>query len=175
MPTIIRPRADCPAIQAPDVPNESLYAGRMTGQGVKTIARFKDQPFFPAVGYRRPHLPLVAPKKYFDRYPTDDITLPEHRQPAIDVPLWAIYNSVTYWNPNQVYSPDFKKYPSTLRETLRFAGFELRSYQGIPVEGPIPDLLQKKVWQAYMASVSYVDAQIGRLLRALEDTGVAEL
>ncbi len=174
VPTIIRPRADCPAIQAPDVPDETLYAGRMTGQAVKTMAQFKDQPFFLAVGYRRPHLPLVAPKRYFDWYPTDNITLPEHRQPPVDVPIWAIYNSVTYWKPNQLYSPDFKKYPSTLGEALRFAGFELRSYQGIPVEGPIPDPLQKKVWQAYMANVSYVDAQIGRLLQALEDNGVAD-
>ncbi len=174
VPTIIPPRLDCPAIQAPDVPDEALYAGRMTGQAIKTIAQLRDRPFFLAIGYRRPHLPLVAPKKYSDWYPTDEMALPEHRQPPRDVPLWSIYNSVTYWSAKQIWGIEFPKYPSSLEEALRFAGFELRSYQGIPMDGPIPDPLQKKVWQAYMASVSYVDAQIGRLLEALNENGLTE-
>ena len=174
VPTIIRPRLDCPAIQAPDVPDEALYAGRMTGQAIETIAQLRDRPFFLAVGYRRPHLPLVAPKKYFDWYPTDQVTLPKQRQPPRDVPLWSIYNSVTYWSAERIWGIEFPKYPSSLEEALRFAGFELRSYQGIPMDGPLPDPLQKEVWQAYMASVSYVDAQIGRLLRALKENGLTE-
>ena len=114
VPTIIPPRLDCPAIQAPDVPDEALYAGRMTGQAIKTIAQLRDRPFFLAIGYRRPHLPLVAPKKYSDWYPTDEMALPEHRQPPRDVPLWSIYNSVTYWSAKQIWGIEFPKYPSSL-------------------------------------------------------------
>lgn len=174
VPTVIRPRLDCPAIQAPDVPDETLYAGRMTGEAIETIRRLKDRPFFLAVGYRRPHLPLVAPKKYFDWYPTDQIQLPRHRQPPSGVPTWSIYNSVTYWSAKRIWGIEFPKYPASVEEALRFAGFELRSYQGIPREGPIPDSLQKEVWQAYLASISYIDAQIGRLLQALEENGLAQ-
>ncbi len=178
VPTVISPRNDCPAIQAPDVPDDTLYAGRMTGQAIAAMAAAKDRPFFLAVGYRRPHLPLVAPRKYFNKYPLDRIRLPEHRQPPAGAPLWSIYNSVTYWHPRarEVWriDLDFPKYPSSLEEALRFAGWELRSYRGIPAGGPIPDPLQARVWQAYMACVSYVDAQVGRLLQALETHGLSD-
>ena len=178
VPTVISPRIDCPAIQAPDVPDDTLYAGRMTGQAIAAMAAAKDRPFFLAVGYRRPHLPLVAPRKYFDKYPLDRIRLPEHRQPPAGAPLWSIYNSVTYWHPRarEVWriDLDFPKYPSSREEALRFAGWELRSYRGIPPGGPISDPLQAKVWQAYLACVSYVDAQVGRLLEALETYGLSD-
>ena len=178
VPTIITPRNDCPAIQAPDVPDNTLYAGRMTGQAIEAMAAVKDQPFFLAVGYYRPHLPLVAPKNYFEKYPLDRIRLPEHRQPPAGAPLWSIYNSLTYWHPRarEVWRIDlnFPKYPSSREEALRFAGWELRSYQGIPPGGPIPDPLQARVWQAYLACVSYVDAQVGRLLEALETFGLSD-
>ena len=178
VPTVIAPRNDCPAIQAPDVPDEALYGGRMTGQAIAAMAAVKDRPFFLAVGYYRPHLPLVAPKKYFDKYPLDRIRLPRHRQPPAGAPLWSIYNSVTYWHPRarEVWriDLDFPKYPSTREEALRFAGWELRSYRGIPAGGPIPDSLQARVWQAYLACVSYIDAQVGRLLQALETYGLSD-
>ena len=50
----------------------------------------------------------------------------------------------------------------------------MRSYRGIPPGGPISDPLQAKVWQAYLACVSYVDAQVGRLLEALETYGLSD-
>ncbi len=178
VPTIISPRSNCVAIQAPDVPDEGLYAGRMTTQAIKTIAELKGKPFFLAVGYRRPHLPLVAPKKYFDLYPKENIRLPRYRQPPRDVPLWSIYNTVTYWHPNarELYNlnVDIPKYPRSLDEALRFAGWELRSYQGIPPSGFLSNNLQKAVWQAYLACVSYVDSQVGRLIRSLEENGLSE-
>ena len=171
VPTEIRPRNDCVAIQAADVPDDTLYAGRMTLQAIDTLKKLKDHPFFLAVGYRRPHLPLVAPKQYFDMYPTDKITLPEQRQAPLNAPNWSIYNTVTYWHRNarKVWNidVDIPKYPESLEQALEFAGWELRSYRGIPTHGPISDSLQKDVWQAYMACVSYVDAQIGRLLATL--------
>ena len=178
IPTLIRPRTDCVAIQDPDVPDQTLYAGRMTSQAIQAMTQIKDGPFFLSVGYRRPHLPLVAPRKYFDLYPTSTIVLPVDRQPPLRVPLWSIYNTVTYWHPNarEVWRTDvdIPKYPATLDQALDFAGWELRSYQGIPGSGRLSDSLQKKVWQAYMACISYVDTQVGRLLEALHANGLSD-
>ena len=176
--TRIRPRKDCVAIQAPDVPDETLYAGRMTSQAIQAIGQMKDRPFFLSVGYRRPHLPLVAPRQYFDLYPTSTIVLPVHRQAPARAPLWSIYNTVTYWHPHarEVWGKDvdIPKYPESLAQALDFAGWELRSYRGIPGRGRLSDSLQKKVWQAYMACISYVDAQVGRLIEAIHANGLSE-
>ena len=121
---------------------------------------------------------MVAPKKYFDLYPKEKIRLPRYRHPPKDVPLWSIYNTVTYWHPNarELYNlnVDIPRYPRSLDEALRFAGWELRSYQGIPPSGFLSDNLQKAVWQAYLACVSYVDSQVGRLIRSLEENGLSE-
>ncbi len=166
IPTVIRPRKDCRAIQSPEVPDKTLYAGRMTQQAVETLAQIKDEPFFLAVGYRRPHLPFVAPQRYFDLYPAETITLPAHREPAKDAPIVGFYNSWIYKRADPT--------PKNVEEALLTAGYELRSYQGIPTSGPISDRQQKLIRQAYMACVSYVDAQIGRLLGGLEKLGLAD-
>ncbi len=70
----------------------------------------KDKPFFLAVGFLNPHLPFVAPKKYFDLYPLDRVPLAQNPFAPKDAPALALTNSG-----------------------------ELRSYADIPKEGPIPD------------------------------------
>ena len=178
IPTVIKPRNGCNAIQAPEVPDETLFAGRMTDQAIETLGKLKDEPFFLAVGYRRPHLPFVAPKRYFDLYPPESIKLPANRQPPQGGPIIAFYNSWVYANPKAKehwgLDVDLPAHPKTIDEALRFAGFELRSYQDIPSYGPIADGQQALIRQAYMACVSYVDAQIGRLLAGLERHGLTD-
>jgi choline-sulfatase len=91
------------------------------------------KPFFLAVGFHRPHMPLVAPAKYFDLYPFDDIRLPE--EPAddeADIPLPARNGAV----PGYAITAT----PEQRRAAIR----------------------------AYLACVSYVDAQAGRVLDALK-------
>jgi uncharacterized sulfatase len=97
------------------------------------------KPFFLAVGFHRPHMPLVAPAKYFDLYSFDDITLPE--EPAddeADIPLPARNGAV----PGYAITST----PEQRRAAIR----------------------------AYLACVSYVDAQAGRVLEALKRLNLAD-
>jgi iduronate 2-sulfatase len=179
IPTLIAPREDCPAWQSPEVPDDTLYAGRMTTQAIDTLAEIKDHPFFLAVGYRRPHLPFVAPHKYYDLYPHDETLLPPdaHRSPPENAPVVAYYNTSSYapkpgkdsrWNPAPPRRVDSRD------EAIQWSGFELRSYNNIPNKGVFEDDLVISLRQAYLASISYVDAQIGRLLDALDEQGLAD-
>jgi arylsulfatase A-like enzyme len=105
------------------------------------------KPFFLAVGFLKPHLPLTAPKKYWDWYKDDDIELPE----------------------NFLYTPN-----NIPKEALHNFT-ELRSYSNIP-QGtePISDEMAKKHIHAYYACVSFTDALIGRLLDELETLKLSE-
>jgi arylsulfatase A-like enzyme len=104
------------------------------------------KPFFLAVGFFKPHLPFVAPKKYWDLYKEEDIKLPENfRYTPKDVPAEAIHNSG-----------------------------EVRNYAGMPKTDPISDETAKKLIHGYYACVSYTDAQIGRLLDELDALKLSE-
>ncbi len=179
--SIIADREDCPAWQMPDVEDDALYAGRMTSRAVATLAQLKDEdePFFLGVGFRRPHLPFVAPSRYFDLYPDDSAyyLIPENAQPPADAPLPGFYNSSNYaplpgkksrWPVAPVLTPESRE------QALAFAGYELRSYRNVPPQGDIDEATVRQLRLSYMACVSYVDAQIGRLLAGLRDSGLAE-
>ena len=90
------------------------------------------QPFFMALGFYRPHIPYMAPKKYFDMYPLEDIKL--HENPAND---WENKPDAAAWF--------------------------------LPPNAGTTKEQQKKAIQAYYASISFVDAQIGKLLDALNE------
>ena len=132
-----------PATEAPDVPDNALYDGKVAEAAVKTLREWKqgDNPFFLAVGFIKPHSPYTAPKKYFDLYR--------------DIPM-ADDNSF----PDQ--APGFAGHGSG----------ELRRYTDQPKRGVIPDANQRQVRQAYFACVSYIDAQIGRVLNELDRSGL---
>lgn len=168
VPTVIQNRDDCPAIQAPDVPDDALFAGQMTTNVIATMEEPKDRPFFLAVGYRRPHLPFVAPKRYFDLYEPQLSWLPPHRNPPFGAPIMAHFNSDSYVGFARRVGLTMPDPPLTTAQAAEWAGFELRSYQGVPYHGVIDDELQLRLRQAYMACISYVDAQVGRLLEELQ-------
>ena len=99
-----------------------------------------------AVGFFRPHLPFVAPKQYFDLYPLEEIALPLHP----DVP---------------------KGTPAFTAQT----GGEWRSYHDVLPHPQMPEAkVQREYIRAYLACVSYIDAQIGRLLDVLRSDGLEE-
>jgi len=179
--SIIADREDCPAWQMPDVEDDALYAGRMTTQAVACLSKLskRDQPFFLGVGFRRPHLPFVAPLRYYDLYPDDSAAylIPENAQPPGDAPLLGFYNSTNYaplpgkksrWPVPPVLMPNSRE------QALAFAGYELRSYRGVPSQGPIDEATVRQLRLSYMACVSFVDAQIGRLMAGLRESGLDE-
>lgn len=96
--------------------------------------------FFMTVGLYRPHTPYVAPKKYFDLYPLDEIRVPE-------VPA---------------------EYLSTIPKP---AAASIRRKKD---QIDLRDDLARQAIQAYYASISFADAQLGRVLTTLQDTGLAE-
>ena len=169
-PTLIAERLDCPIMQSPDVSDDHLFAGRMTNQVIAALKRLpKNAPAFVAVGYRRPHLPFIAPKKYFDLYQPDESWLAPSAIPGDDLPIMAWYNSDGYVGSARRVGLTMPN-PPNRQQAMRWNGYEMRSYIGVPNHGPIDVATQLRLLQAYAGCVSYVDAQIGRLLDAVDQS-----
>ena len=140
-----------PATEAADVSDEVHFDGNRAKVGAARIYQLAraSKPFFLAVGFTKPHLPFVAPKKYWDLYQRESFGLP----PNVDVP------------------PGYPAYASNVN-----AG-ELRSYSDIPLEGTpadFPNQLNQRLIHGYHACVSYTDRNIGVLLDALQKSGAAK-
>lgn len=129
-----------PAFESADVADETFTDGKVADLAVNALRNLagKSQPFFLAVGFVKPHLPFVSPKKYWDLYDPSEIKLATNKFRPLDAPKYAV-------------SP----------------GAELRNYSGIP-QGSIPDNLARQLKHGYYASISYSDAQIGKLLDELD-------
>ena len=140
-------RARGPAVESADVPDDTFIDGKVARLAVATLAKLKqkEQPFFLAVGMAKPHLPFVAPKKYWDLY-----------------------------NPNDIYVPAYQKLPAGAPEFVGHNNSELKSYADIPNEGAIDDATARHLRHGYYAAISYMDAQVGLILDALEKEGLVE-
>lgn len=140
------------ATEAPDVADDAYYDGAQTTAAIGKLAELKagGQPFFAAVGFYRPHLPFNAPKRYWDLYDRARLPLASDSAPVQDAPLMAI---------------------NTMRELRGYTDFK-----GAPTpdQGPLSEAQARLLRHGYFASVSYIDAQIGRLLDALERLGLAD-
>jgi arylsulfatase A-like enzyme len=167
-PSIIADRFGCPVMQSPNVPDDHFFAGRMTEMAIRTLRDHDEaKPLFLAVGYRRPHLPFVAPSRYFDLYQPDESWLAKNPRPDLGSPVMAWFNSDGYVGSARKFNLIMPN-PPTRDDAISWNGFEMRSYLGVPNVGRINQSLQLDLLQAYAACVSYVDAQIGRLLDQLE-------
>jgi arylsulfatase A-like enzyme len=140
------------ATEIADADDDAYYDGAQTTEAIKILKRLKsqDKPFFLSVGYYRPHLPFNAPKKYWDMYKRDEIPLAQNQFVPEGVPAYLVHGDA-----------------------------ELRGYSDcndLPLPGGEPwDVeRQKEIKHGYFASVSYTDAQIGRLLDALGELGLSE-
>lgn len=134
------------AYEAADQPDAEYPDHKLCDRAIETLRRLagQDKPFFLACGFLRPHLPFVAPKKYWDLYPPDRVTL-----------------------------PDNMFFPRDLPAVFRYEWEELRAYTGIPKKGPVSPETARDLIRGYAACVTFVDTQIGRLLDELDRSGKA--
>ena len=130
-----------------DVADNAYFDGQTAEKAVEYIKKLakSDQPFYLGVGFLKPHLPFTAPKKYWDMYDIDNIDVPDTYYRAEGTPN-AIYHN----------------------------NGELRSYYGVPEDKVLPEKYAKKLIHGYYACVSYTDAHIGKLMKALEEAGIAD-
>lgn len=125
-----------------DVPDEAYYDGRVAAEAVRVLGEIKDQPFFLAVGFWKPHAHFNAPKKYWDLYDRAKLPPLDGRRPE-GAPDVAFHES------SEVLGPVARQIKPTAEQAA-----EMR--------------------HGYFANISYVDAQLGKVLDGLEKSGVAD-
>jgi iduronate 2-sulfatase len=130
-----------PAWESADVADNAYADGVLAERAIADLQRLKeqDEPFFLAVGFFKPHLPFIAPTRYWDLYDHDRIQLPDNYHVPMDAPQESIHSSG-----------------------------ELRAYAGIPARGPVSEKSARNLIHGYYACVSYTDALIGNLLDELD-------
>jgi len=136
---------------------ERYFDGYRAREGVRLMRKLAaaEEPFFLAVGFSKPHLPFTAPDEFWDLYDRDSFSMPDN----LGIP------------------PGYPEHAANQR-----AG-EMRHYSDVPPASdgrsePNPrefsEAMNKRLIHGYHASVSYTDHNVGKLLDALEASGVAE-
>lgn len=144
-----------PSVECADVPDNAYNDGANVIRAKEILLKLKSEnkPFFFAVGFSKPHLPFVSPKKYWDLYNRNQMPVAEFQEKSKNSPAIAYHN----------------------------AG-ELRQYSDIPALTEftdqkdygltLPMSKQKELIHGYYAAVSYTDAQVGILLHAMDSLGL---
>ncbi len=136
-----------PSTEALDVPDDAYFDGQVASKAIESLEKLSksEEPFLLAVGFVKPHLPFTAPKKYWDLYDRERI------HPA--------RNNVM---------------PEGMPSQAQHSWGELRNYRDVPDahDEPVDDELARKLRHGYYASVSYADAQVGRVLDSLRTLGL---
>ena len=131
-----------PAFEAPDCGDDELADGDATREAIAALrgyAERPDRPFFLGVGFVNPHVPWVAPKRYYDLYDPAQLKLPDNRYPPRKAPAYAATSGDDfYW------------------------------YGNVPRDRQITDEFGRRCLHGYLAAISYVDACVGRLLAELD-------
>lgn len=140
-----------PSTECVDVSDQAYQDGIYADQAIKlmNILAGGNKPFFLGVGFQKPHLPFIAPKKYWDLYKREDIKLAKN-QSLID------------GTPEIAYQ--------TFGELRAFTDID----DDVKLGEPLPEEKQKELIHGYMACVSYVDAQLGKLLDELDRLKLTE-
>ena len=146
-----RQRGVGPAYESPDVADGKYPDGMIAEQAIAELQRLKqgNKPFFLATGFMKPHLPFNAPKRYWDLYDREKIALSPQKEWPKGMPALASNGNGTSW--------------------------EINGYTNIPKNTrPFPADLSKALIHGYYACVSYVDAQIGKVVKELDRLGLRE-
>ena len=145
------------AVRAIDAPASQFIDGNINKRGIALLREMAtdSRPFFLAVGYKKPHLPFVAPKKHFDLYDRGSFELEAFQDAPLESDAGYIMNNNS----------------------------ELRSYRPSPVDGAeaghyletgiTPDQ-QLELLHSYYAAVSFIDSLIAELMQELLASGKAE-
>jgi len=133
--------------EAADEPDESYPDAQTAAKAIETLQRLKSQqkPFFLSVGFVKPHLPFTCPQKYWDLYPAETTQL-----------------ATNAYHPKGAPEPAFH------------TNYELRSYGTVPPNGKVPDAMALNLIRGYRACVSFMDAQVGRVIAELERLGLRD-
>lgn len=137
-------KATSPSWLALNVDDDELQDGRIAKATGEVLTEIKNQRFFLAVGFNKPHLPFYAPKRYFDVYNSQDFVLPADSDLPKDAPHIA----------------------SNLKA--------LHAYKDISTAPPLPDEKTLELIHAYAANISYIDAQVGRIHNQLDMLNLTE-
>lgn len=134
-----------------DVPDEGYIDGLTANLAIEKLSELKEkgQPFFLGVGFFKPHLPFTAPKKYWDMY-----------------------------NEAELPVASFAGIPKNSSKASLHRSGEFNQYllgeEKASLDAPVSDEYARKLRHAYFACISYVDAQVGKLMAELEKQGLAE-
>ena len=146
-----------PAVENADVPDNAYNDGANVLQAIDILGGLAkgDAPFFFAVGLAKPHLPFVAPKKYWDLYRREDMPLAKYQQMpqgGVDIAMHNSGEIRSYTDIAPLIRPETEK----------------------PYGVTIPEDKQRELLHGYFAAISYTDANVGRLLKALDSLGLRE-
>jgi arylsulfatase A-like enzyme len=136
-----------PPVEAADVPDTGYPDGLIAEEAVRELLELKDAPFFLAVGFYKPHLPFCAPKKYWDHYDRDKLPL-------------APYPGI----------------PANIDERLSLHpnGELTGRYDALADRHEATEAEARRLRHGYFAAVSYVDAQVGKVLNELDRLGLSD-
>ncbi|WP_165733358.1 sulfatase [Polaribacter sp. 20A6] len=137
-----------PALESANVPDETYEDGYNTLSAIATLNEMvakNDKPWFLALGFKKPHLDWIAPKKYWDLYDETKIPIATQVNPPKDGAAMGLSESL-----------------------------ELRVSADMPKTGEFNTELQQKLRHGYYACISYIDAQVGKMIQALKDSGEYE-
>mgnify|MGYP000356731399 CR=1 FL=1 len=140
-----------PSTESADVSDTAYNDGLFTQTALQQLETLEsgNKPWFLAVGYQKPHLPFVAPKKYWDLYDRDKIELASFQQISEGTPEFAYHS---------------------FGEIRAFSDIDSK----LRVGDKIPEAKQRELIHGYMACISYIDAQIGILLDDLERRNILD-
>lgn len=140
-----------------DVPDNAYNDGANILQSKDILKQLskKGEPFFFAVGIAKPHLPFVAPKKYWDLYKTSEMPLAPFQEQSTN-PI-----AVAYHNAGEIRA--YTDMPADLAKTKQ----KDFGYTISPAK-------QQELIHAYYAAISYTDALVGDLLNSLDSLGLSK-